>query len=89
MFAALVVAPCGGVGGAAAAVAAMVVAAPGTAGAEPTPAPTPGPAYQIPSNAGPVLGGVQTYQPTRLVAPLACAMRYDPSRGVWLPTGDQ
>jgi hypothetical protein len=43
---------------AAAAVAAMVVAAP-TAAADPTP----GPAYQIRSNAGPVLGGVQTYQP--------------------------
>jgi hypothetical protein len=74
---------------AAAAVAAIVIAAAAPAAADPTPGPTPGPAYQIPSNAGPVLGGVQTYQPTCLVAPLACAMRYDPSRGVWLPTGDQ
>jgi hypothetical protein len=72
---------------AAAAVVAMVVAAPGTAGADPTPAP--GPGYQIPGPSGPVFPGVQTYQPTCLVAPLACAMRYDPSRGVWVPTGDQ
>jgi hypothetical protein len=43
----------------AAAMAAMVVAAPGTAGADPTP-PTP---YQIPGPNGPVLGGVQTYPP--------------------------
>jgi len=59
---------------AAAAVAAMVIAAP-TAGADPTPPPTP---YQIPTNAGPVLGGVQTYPPICLVAPLACALRYTP-----------
>lgn len=70
---------------AAAALAAMVIVAP-PAAADPTPPPTP---YQIPGPNGPVLGGVQTYQPTCLVAPLACAMRYDPSRGVWLPTGDQ
>jgi hypothetical protein len=69
-----------------AAVAAMVVAAPGTAGADPTSAPTP---YQVPGPSGPVLGGVQSYPPVCLTAPLACAMRYDPSRGVWVPIGDQ
>jgi len=70
---------------AAAAVAAMVVTA-GTAHADPTPPPSP---YQIPTPSGPAFPGVQTDQPTCLVAPLACAMRYDPSRGVWLPAGDQ
>jgi hypothetical protein len=66
-----------------------VVMMAGTAGADPTPAPTPGPAYQIPSNAGPVLGGVQTYQPTCLVAPLACGLKYDPSTGTWQPEGSR
>jgi hypothetical protein len=66
------------------AAAAMVFAAP--AHADPSPPPTP---YQIPGPSGPVLGGVQTYQPTCLEFPMACAMHYDPSRGVWVPTGDQ
>jgi hypothetical protein len=61
---------------------ATVLSAAGTAHADdPTP-PTP---YQIPTNAGPVLGGVQTYQPTCLVAPLACGLRYDPATGTWQP----
>jgi hypothetical protein len=54
-----------------------------TASADPTPAPVP--PYQIAGPSGPVLPGVQTYQPTCLVAPLACAMRYDPGTGTWQP----
>jgi hypothetical protein len=69
------------------AVAAMVVGAPGTALADPTPPPTP-PQYQVPTpGGGVVLPGVQTYQPVCRVAPLACAMRYDPATGTWQPVG--
>jgi hypothetical protein len=68
-------------------VVAAILAGAGTAGADPTPAPVP--PYQIAGPSGPVLPGVQTYQPVCLEFPMACAMRYDPSRGVWLPTGDQ
>ena len=67
---------------AATAAAAMVVAAAGTAGADPTPPPGP---YQIPGPSGPVLPGVQTYQPVCLTAPLACGLRYDPGTGTWQP----
>lgn len=67
---------------AAAGVAALVVAAPGTASADPTPPPGP---YQIPGPSGPVLPGVQTYQPVCLTAPLACGLRYDPGTGTWQP----
>ena len=71
---------------AAAAVAAMVVAAPGTAGADPTPAPTPG--YQIPSESGPQLPGAQVYPPQCLRNMLACGFRYDPATGTWnAPSG--
>jgi hypothetical protein len=69
------------------AVAAVVGIVAPTASADPTPAPVP--PYQIAEPSGPVLPGVQTYQPVCLEFPMACAMRYDPSRGVWLPTGDQ
>jgi hypothetical protein len=58
---------------AAVAVAAMVVAAPGTAGADPTPAPTPG--YQIPTPSGPVLPGAEVYPPRCLAAMLSCGFR--------------
>ena len=58
-----------------AAVAAMVAAAAGTAGADPTPAPSP---FQIIGPNGPVVQGVPTYPPICLVAPLACALRYTP-----------
>jgi len=68
---------------AAAAVAAMVVAAPGTACADPTSPPSPG--YQIPTPNGPAFPGVQTYQPICLTAPLACGFRYDPNTGTWQP----
>jgi hypothetical protein len=50
---------------------AMVVTAPGTAGADPTPEPSP-PGYQVITPGGPVFPGMQQYQPTCLVAPLAC-----------------
>jgi hypothetical protein len=60
---------------------AAVLSAP-TAAADQTPPPTP---YQIPTPSGPVLGGVQTYQPTCLVAPLACEFRYHPDTGTWQP----
>jgi hypothetical protein len=57
----------------AAAVVAMVVTAPGTAGADPDP--TPGP-YHIPTPSWPVLPGVQTYPPTCLRgAEAICATR--------------
>jgi hypothetical protein len=65
------------------AVAVMVVAAPGTAGADPSPAP--GPGYQIAGPSGPMFPGTQVYQPTCLVAPLACGLRYDPGTGTWQP----
>jgi hypothetical protein len=45
--------------------------------------PTPG--YQIPGPAGPQFPGTQVYQPTCLVAPLACGLRYDPATGTWQP----
>jgi hypothetical protein len=64
------------------AVAAMVIAAP-AAGADPDPSPVP--PYQIPGPSGPVLPGVQTYQPTCLVAPLACNLKYNPQTGTWQP----
>lgn len=67
---------------------AMVVTA-GTAHADPTPAPTPSPGYQVITPGGPVFPGMQQYQPTCLVAPLACNLRYHPDTGTWQPGGDQ
>jgi hypothetical protein len=59
----------------------------GTAAADPTPSPSP-PQYQVPTpGGGVVLPDVQTYQPVCRVAPLACAMRYDPATGTWQPVG--
>jgi hypothetical protein len=72
---------------AAAAVVAMVVAAPGTAGADPTPAPTPG--YQIPTPNGPAFPGVQTYPPQCLRNMLACGFTWRPDTGTWQPGDDQ
>jgi hypothetical protein len=72
---------------AAAAVAAMVVGAP-TAGADPTPAPSPG--YQIPTPAGgSAFPGVQTYPPQCLRNMLACGFKpWNPSTGTFdAPTG--
>jgi hypothetical protein len=56
-----------------------------TASADPTPAPVP--PYQIAGPSGPVLPGVQTYQPVCLEYPTACALRYDPDTGTWQPKG--
>jgi hypothetical protein len=53
--------------------------------ADPTPAPSPG--YQIPTPAGPVFPGVQSYPPRCLVAPLSCSMQYDAGSGTWNPSG--
>ncbi|MGA8124106.1 MAG: hypothetical protein WB967_07740 [Mycobacterium sp.] len=64
-------------------VAAMVVAAPGTAGADPTPSPSPG--YQIAGPAGPQFPGTQVYPPRCLEAMLACGFKYDPGTGTWQP----
>jgi hypothetical protein len=69
-----------------AAVAAMVVAAPGTAGADPTP--SPGPGYQIPGPNGPQFPGAQVYPPQCLRSMLACGFRYDAGTGTWnAPSG--
>jgi hypothetical protein len=66
-------------------IAAVAVAAPGIAGADPTPAPSPG--YQIPTpGGGSAFPGVQTCPPICGVAPLACALHYDPGTGTWQPT---
>jgi hypothetical protein len=63
------------------AVAAMVVASAGTAGADPTPPPTPG--YQIPGPSGPEFPGAQVYPPRCLRQMLACGFRYAPDTGTW------
>jgi hypothetical protein len=71
----------------AAAATATVLAAPGTAHADPVPPPTPSPGYQIPTpGGGSAFPGTQTYPPICGVAPLACALRYDPGSGTWQPT---
>jgi hypothetical protein len=64
----------------------LATAAPGTAGADPTP--SPGPGYQIPGPSGPQFPGTQVYPPRCLEAMLACGFRYDPGTGTWRP-GDQ
>jgi hypothetical protein len=69
---------------AAVAVAAMVVGAPGPAGADPTT--PPGPGYQIPTpGGGSAFPGVQTYPPQCARNMLACGFRYDPGTGTWQP----
>jgi hypothetical protein len=67
----------------AAAAAAMAVVASGTA-AYPTPEPSP-PGYQVITPGGPVFPGMQQYQPTCLVAPPACNLKYNPATGTWQP----
>ena len=70
-----------------AAVAAMVVA-PGTAGADPTPPPSP--PYVIQTPAGPTVGGLRTLPPVCAAQPLACNLTWDPNTGAWeAPPGDQ
>jgi hypothetical protein len=65
------------------AVIATMVAAAGTAHADPTPPPSPG--YQIPGPSGPQFPGVQTYPPQCLRNMLACGFRYEPGSGTWQP----
>jgi len=65
------------------AVVALLVGAPGTAGADPTPPPTPG--YQIAGPSGPQFPGTQVYPPRCLEAMLACGFKYDPATGTWQP----
>jgi hypothetical protein len=66
-----------------AALAAAAVTVAGTAGADPTPAPTPG--YQIPGPDGPQFPGAQVYPPQCLRNMLACGFKYDPATGTWQP----
>ena len=63
------------------AVIATMVAAAGTAHADPTPPP----GYQIPGPSGPQFPGVQTYPPQCLRNMLACGFRYEPGSGTWQP----
>jgi hypothetical protein len=73
--------------GLAAVAAAAVVVAAGTAGADPTPQPTPG--YQIAGPSGPVFPGTQVYPPRCLEAMMSCGFRYDPGTGTWnAPSGN-
>jgi hypothetical protein len=70
------------------AVTVMVVAAPGTAGADP--APPPSPPYVIQTPAGPTVGGLRTLPPVCAAQPLACNLTWDPNTGAWeAPPGDQ
>jgi hypothetical protein len=72
---------------AAAAVVAMVVAAPGTAGADPA-SPQPPSPYQIQGPSGPTVGGLRTLPPVCAAQPLACSMTWNPSTGTWdAPSG--
>ena len=53
----------------------------GTAGADPTPPPSPG--YQIPGPNGPQFPGAETYPSRCLSAMLSCGFRYDAGTGTW------
>jgi hypothetical protein len=66
-----------------ASVAVMVFAAAGTAGADPTPPPSPG--YQIPGPDGPTFPGTQAYPPQCARNMMACGFRYDPGSRTWQP----
>jgi hypothetical protein len=59
---------------------AAVLSAP-TAGADPTPPPSPG--YQIPGPSGPEFPGAQTYPPQCLRNMRACGFEYNPDTGAW------
>jgi hypothetical protein len=63
------------------AVAAMVVAVPGTAHADPTPEPSPG--YVIQGPGGATVGGLRTLPPVCGVQPRACAGNWNPNSGAW------
>jgi hypothetical protein len=65
-----------------AAVAAMVtVVMAGTAGADPTPQPSPG--YVIQGPGGPTVGGLRSMPPICGVQPRACAGNWNPDTGTW------
>jgi hypothetical protein len=68
---------------AAAAVAALAVIflTPATAGADPTPAPSPG--YQIQTPEGPTIGGLRTLPPVCAVQARACQLMWNPNTGAW------
>jgi hypothetical protein len=69
-----------------AAAVAIMVAAGGTAHADPTPAP-PGP-FQIQTPRGPVLGGLPTYPAVCAAQPRACNLTWNPNTGAWdAPSG--
>jgi hypothetical protein len=70
-----------------AAVAATILAAAGTAGADPTPAPTPG--YQIPGQSGPTFPGVQQYPPWCLRNMYGCGFIWLPDTGTFQQRGGQ
>jgi hypothetical protein len=72
---------------AAAAVAAMVVAAPGTAHADPAPTPAPSPPYVIQTPAGPTVGGLRTLPPICAAQPRACDLTWNPDTGSWQAPG--
>lgn len=58
----------------------------GTAGADPTPAPSP--PYVIQTPAGPTAGGLRTLPPICAVQPRACNLNWSPDTGSWvLPSG--
>jgi hypothetical protein len=65
-----------------AAVAVLVVGATGTAGADPTPEPSPG--YVIQGPTGPTVGGLRSLPPICGVQPRACAGNWDPNTGAWV-----
>jgi len=63
------------------AVAAMVVVAPGTAGADPTSPPPP--PYVIQGPGGPTVGGLRTLPPVCAAQPRACNLNWNPNTGAW------
>jgi hypothetical protein len=54
---------------------------PGTAGADPTPEPSPG--YVIQGPGGPTVGGLRSLPPICGVQPRACAGNWNPDTGAW------
>jgi len=54
----------------------------GTAGADPTPEPSPG--YVIQGPGGPTVGGLRSLPPICSVQPRACAGNWSPDTGSWV-----
>jgi hypothetical protein len=65
----------------AAVLAAWAVTVAGTAGADPTPEPSPG--YVIQGKGGPTVGGLRSLPPICGTVPRACAGNWNPSTGAW------